>query len=287
MSFPNTAQNAENLTPSGKLIQEGDCFFEKEDYENAFKYYHGAHMLGDFWGTYKLAECFRIAFLAQNINDVNIRNHIEYAHHAIDLYSISYAKLKEDNILSRKQFLEFLLDLNNKPYKSKKYTLGEAFGVWGDGVFDWFVFKRKKLIQLIGDVHAERLLRIFSAIVNYKLCWQNPDFFLGSEIVLIKENLKKANKLGAKFNVDLLVSSLNNRIEEWEKQKKNHTGEEVIFPNWYYGMRSAPYEDGGCYEESYEPNSDDGPDDNYDEYYNDDYDGYNYEEGVQDDDIVF
>ena len=87
-----------------ELIEQGDIHFQKEEFTQAFSSYHEAHMLNDPYGTYKLAECFRIAFHRQNFDNADYCKCRDYAKNAIDLYAISYKQFGCDNDLHRDVF---------------------------------------------------------------------------------------------------------------------------------------------------------------------------------------
>lgn len=283
-----------------ELIEQGDIHLKKEEFPQAFSCYHKAHMQNNPYGTYKLAECFRIAFHMQNLDNIDYSKCREYARNAIKLYSISYKRLERyedsliiyrkrlrDDILINIIFLKRLLNDSNCDF-SEEAQLMQRFQ---KNVNEYKAFPNNNLafflsadihlntillLQITNNEDAENYLRIAASAKAYKHAESETLHTLEADAII--GGLISANNLGARFDITYYSSHL--KIDSHIQRPNNNIipdfWSDVVCPKWYIDMSSTPYEtESSCAEEDY--CYDDGPDDindAYDYYYNDDHDGY-------------
>ena len=166
----------EKETDSKEFILRGDIYFKNNNFEQAFAYYHQAHMLCDPNGTYMVAECFRIAFLQANTNNIQYRNHKDYAFKAIECYKIAYRKLKLPKILIRIKFMEYLV---GSQYQALQKSRIKSYTDYLNDPFSLFLLateggdeKIPLLLSIIEDYDFDKYIKlcvcfeIFSTILR-------------------------------------------------------------------------------------------------------------------------
>ena len=297
-----------------ELIEQGDIHLKKEEFPQAFSCYHEAHMQNNPYGTYKLAECFRIAFHMQNLDNIDYSKCREYARNAIKLYSISYKQLEryEDNLISYRQrvcddilikiiFLKRLIN-DSKCDLPEEAQLMQKFQ---ENANEYLRFPYSEFAMFLSaDIHrkvlfllrltkvygansvyiAEKYLRIAASVMAYKHSCSEVIYKL--EAGDIVQCLIDANHLGAKFDVSNLCTKLQvsdgkrppDELGIWRDVEPTEwdLDEEALERNWGDDPPSSRYETGTYFDEDGYC-YDDGPDDindAYDYYYNDDHDGY-------------
>ena len=225
-------------------LKKGDYYFNIKDYDNAFKYYHMAHMAKEFKGTFMLAECFRIAFFQANKSKLYCTNNVKYAMDASDLYLTVYRFTNRKDVLAKQLYMDYhiYLSFGGRIVQNDfiNYLKEET---WGNDPYSKFL---KALIQensnaeLLSISHNNDIDVEMRILACFAIC-RNLIFYQSSKeaisvvekklnLALIENSqaqdtyayiialMKEANALGAKLNLSATVSELKNLFSYYDEQ---------------------------------------------------------------------
>ena len=199
-----------------ELIRNGDILFDLGEFEQAFAYYHEAHMNKNFYSTSKLSECFGIAFIMNNTLCLDEINKREYLDNSIKLYNIAYDHTQDKSLLLKRCFFQSLYDYedpwngnpfcsdnikfyltlveHNPQYKSSPFYRYTEI-VWGN-ICDF--------VKFVDDESINSYIRMATCAKRARnLTTETPEN--AAEFMFC---IEKANELGANYDISSLASPL-------------------------------------------------------------------------------
>ena len=231
---------------TSEYLEKGDYYFGINDYDNAFKYYHMAHMAKDIKGTFMLAECFRIAFFQANKSKLFCTNNVKYAMDASDLYLTVYRFTNRKDVLAKQLYMDYHIYLSYGGHIVQNSFINDLKKeTWLNDPYSKFL---KALIQensnaeLLSISHNDNIDVEMRILACFAVC-RNLIFHQSSKeaISIVEKKLKlalaensqaqdtysyiialmkEANALGAKLNLSVTISELKNLFSYYDEQDR-------------------------------------------------------------------